>query len=623
MTEFLSNQIEQKSQNQSPEVKRVNDYRRAEAEKLISEGKTVGEILNYFDNNYGVLEDEYRKKVGCELIADPYESMEHEIPITKSCSIVIPAYNKSVILKNCLEAIRVSTFNAKYPGQLEVIVVDDGSTKANIADLVKEMKIDDLNLKVYRQKNGGPAKARYSGVLHAENDIVITCDPDIVYTPNFIEEDMKRHQVLDNIVSFGFVNYINPDDQLLKENNIRKGSLVKLPVDATLADGRISDNGMVDCQWLKNGGNNIDLPIRPENGWRWRLSSLIWGLSVGAKREDFLRTIAGHDERYQGAGCEDEDTAQRLIALGNFVIPNTGGLCYHQNHPVSDSPENWQRIQNNRKVLDENIASPLRIQDINNPKHTDAKLEFEIKNPRSEPTASFLTEKADLQKQGEVQFHMGLYEKALSTLERATEGKSIRSKEFYWSFFNLAATKIAMGDTENLEAAISTLTELCLYHQENTLTYSKLAEAYGNLGLYQECLNYHNEALRISPDNQVSGLVKKTPQENKDQGTFFLNAGKPREALKYLNISIAQAGEGNMPWSVFDKAKAIFRIGNLKESLQTMLKANGLLGKNTWAYSQLGMIYEKMGKRDEAKKMYEEALKLYPDNWEGQNGLKN
>ncbi len=85
-------------------------------------------------------------------------------------SIVIPVYNASLTLKECLDAI----FNSDYKN-FEVIVVSDNSSDNSI-EIAKQFKCKIIEL----PKNMGPAFARNKGVEVAQNEILLFVDSDVI-----------------------------------------------------------------------------------------------------------------------------------------------------------------------------------------------------------------------------------------------------------------------------------------------------------------------------------------------------------------------------------------------------------------------------------------------------------
>ena len=100
-------------------------------------------------------------------------------------SVVVPAYNARSRLPACLG----SLYRQSYPRErYEVIVVDDGSRD----DTAEQARLLGRRwagtLKVIRQANGGPARARNAGVRAASGEIVAFLDADCVADPDWLAE---------------------------------------------------------------------------------------------------------------------------------------------------------------------------------------------------------------------------------------------------------------------------------------------------------------------------------------------------------------------------------------------------------------------------------------------------
>jgi GT2 family glycosyltransferase len=97
-------------------------------------------------------------------------------------SIVIPTFNRPERLNNCLCAIA----QLDYPrDRFEVIVIDDGSPTA-MEPVITPFK-DSLNLRVFRQDNAGPAKARNAGADHAQGKFLVFTDDDCMPVANWLK----------------------------------------------------------------------------------------------------------------------------------------------------------------------------------------------------------------------------------------------------------------------------------------------------------------------------------------------------------------------------------------------------------------------------------------------------
>lgn len=97
-------------------------------------------------------------------------------------SVIIPTYNEEATIHYCLE----SLFKQK-DSDFEVIVVDDGSTDNPIRQLAEKNK----NLRYFEQDHKGPGSARNLGAKHAQGDILVFVDADMIFDQNFLFELTK------------------------------------------------------------------------------------------------------------------------------------------------------------------------------------------------------------------------------------------------------------------------------------------------------------------------------------------------------------------------------------------------------------------------------------------------
>lgn len=97
-------------------------------------------------------------------------------------SVVIPLYNKEERIAFALSSV------LEQRGDIEIIVVDDGSTD----DSFKVVEsINDNRIKLMRQPNGGPSKARNTGAKAATGDWVFFLDADDELLPGALEIFLK------------------------------------------------------------------------------------------------------------------------------------------------------------------------------------------------------------------------------------------------------------------------------------------------------------------------------------------------------------------------------------------------------------------------------------------------
>lgn len=102
--------------------------------------------------------------------------MEKNLPLV---SVVIPAYNVGGYIEECIGSVQGQTY-----GNLEIIVVDDGSTDDTLA-VCMEAAAGDARVTVLHRENGGVVAARNAGLGHAHGEYIAFVDGD-----DWIERDM-------------------------------------------------------------------------------------------------------------------------------------------------------------------------------------------------------------------------------------------------------------------------------------------------------------------------------------------------------------------------------------------------------------------------------------------------
>ncbi|MFG1946421.1 bifunctional polysaccharide deacetylase/glycosyltransferase family 2 protein [Nonomuraea sp. NPDC048826] len=100
-------------------------------------------------------------------------------------SVIVPAYNEEAGIAATVRSL-VST---AYPGPVEVLVVDDGSTDRT-AEAAAAPRLP--GVRVIRQANGGKAAALNTGIRHARHEILVMVDGDTVFEPGTIGHLVRR-----------------------------------------------------------------------------------------------------------------------------------------------------------------------------------------------------------------------------------------------------------------------------------------------------------------------------------------------------------------------------------------------------------------------------------------------
>jgi len=205
-------------------------------------------------------------------------------------SIIIPFYQNFSALSNCLKSIKKQTFFSLYGGEVEVIVVDDGSSNCHSDRSRQSFAEQNLggeveeSLRVFKIPHSGAPAARNFGYQKSTGDYVFFCDADVVFLKDDALEKMIK--VLDenkdkafcySSFKFGWKKFpgVKFDAEKLKQNNY------------------ISTMSLVRREWLqKLGTKPWDENLKKFQDWDLWLSIVEKG-GEGIKIPEFLWQVRG------------------------------------------------------------------------------------------------------------------------------------------------------------------------------------------------------------------------------------------------------------------------------------------------------------------------------------------
>ncbi|WP_141453396.1 glycosyltransferase family 2 protein [Pseudoxanthomonas sp. z9] len=223
-------------------------------------------------------------------------------------SVIMPVYNAEQTLRRSAESVLAQSF-----GQLELILIDDGSRDGSAA-IVEELARGDDRVVAVRQPNGGVAAARNAGLRAARGTHIAFLDSDDWWEPRKLELQLARMRETGAMVCYASYQRVAEDGRLLSKvspplevdyrrmlgsNHIgnltgiydrrlgeasfqkmghedyvfwldrvrRAGSAVRVPGDAPLAYYLVR-NGSVSANKLRAAG------------WQWRIYRQVEGLSA-------------------------------------------------------------------------------------------------------------------------------------------------------------------------------------------------------------------------------------------------------------------------------------------------------------------------------------------------------
>ena len=160
-------------------------------------------------------------------------------------SIITPFYNGGKHIQQTCNCVLDQTFP-----YFEWVIVDDGSTRAEDLEILRNIAGQDPRIRVLHKENGGPSAARNYAVRHAVTDLILPLDCDDLIEPTFIEycwwmlqKNPEAAWAYINSVGFGEMEYLwhvkfNPI-QMKTENLLSITALIRK--DAFLSIGGYSE----------------------------------------------------------------------------------------------------------------------------------------------------------------------------------------------------------------------------------------------------------------------------------------------------------------------------------------------------------------------------------------------
>jgi cellulose synthase/poly-beta-1,6-N-acetylglucosamine synthase-like glycosyltransferase len=128
-------------------------------------------------------------------------------------SVIIPAYNVKSSIEKCITSVKASD----YPGEMEIIIVDDGSTDGT-RELLKEM--DGVKL-LLKEKNEGKAASINKGAKMAKGEVLACVDSDSYPEPAAFREAVATLMKDDEVGAVTcFIRVENPNSLLKKIQDI-------------------------------------------------------------------------------------------------------------------------------------------------------------------------------------------------------------------------------------------------------------------------------------------------------------------------------------------------------------------------------------------------------------------
>lgn len=219
-------------------------------------------------------------------------------------SIVIPMYNEEENVRKTLMEIQAVLKNYD---DYEIIVVDDGSND-DTYEIAKKYAAENQNVKVIKhQTNLGMGYALRTGFEKVKNDIIVTIDADLSYSPDHIPlliNEIKKDDTLDIVVGSPYMKGGRVEDVPFFRLFISKtaNKFVGFSMDENLSTVtgilRAYRKDVIDSLDLESTGTAINLEILSKaSATRYKIKEIpavLKGRKLGESKLKFRATTISH-----------------------------------------------------------------------------------------------------------------------------------------------------------------------------------------------------------------------------------------------------------------------------------------------------------------------------------------
>ena len=126
-------------------------------------------------------------------------------------SVIIPIYNASLYLENCLDSLIGSK------GDFEILLINDGSTD-NSAKICKEYKVKDARIKYFEKENSGVSATRNLGIERASGEFLCFVDADDYMSEDWYDKISNRIDTNTDVLIFSNSTVVDYNKENILDN---------------------------------------------------------------------------------------------------------------------------------------------------------------------------------------------------------------------------------------------------------------------------------------------------------------------------------------------------------------------------------------------------------------------
>lgn len=127
----------------------------------------------------------------------------------KKVSVIIPVYNSSEYIEECLNSVISQVYT-----NLEIIVINDGSTDDSLDKILYLQKCDERII-VINNKNRGVAYSKNVGIKYSKGEYLTFVDSDDIISSDFILNLVNKLELTDSDCSIGGIKSFYRDEEIV------------------------------------------------------------------------------------------------------------------------------------------------------------------------------------------------------------------------------------------------------------------------------------------------------------------------------------------------------------------------------------------------------------------------
>lgn len=257
-------------------------------------------------------------------------------------SVIIPYYNTGHIFERCLHFLGLAVDTAG--GNVQVIIVDDGSTILKARDFIKSSTLD-ISL-IEHDTNKGRTIARNTGLEHAKNERILFLDSDVMVDEKLIINHLALHELTakqnKKSIVVSFFEFTDKYDKRIDNARLTDEDL-------TINDFRIECTygpTWIGCEEDKAFiGQHMKIVNETDylRKWHgqykaWMLPNMVLGGAFSVLKSE-INAVGNFDTRFEGYGFTETSAVTRMIAeRANVVIPSLHGGALHIEDELTNVP---------------------------------------------------------------------------------------------------------------------------------------------------------------------------------------------------------------------------------------------------------------------------------------------